>query len=149
MSTVIPVERLWELYDCDPFTGTLISKRTGKPRRGYLHERRLNLIVVHNRVRYCLSYGAVLYAWCVGHWPEPTIDHKDRNPLNNAFTNLTPATHREQSHNRHSFNGGATYRKDRGKWFARIKVEGKLKHLGTFETQSEAQAAYAAALAEL
>ena len=149
MSTLIPVERLWELYDCNPFTGTLISKLTGKPRTGVLHCRRYNLIVRYRNQQHCISYGAAVYAWCVGHWPKPTVDHKDRNPLNNAIHNLVPATHREQNHNKQSFNGGATYRKDRKKWFARITIQGKCKHLGTFPTQAEAQQAYKDALSAL
>ena len=149
MSRVIPVERLWELYDCNPLAGTLISKRTGKTRTGVFHHRRYNLMIRFNKKQHCVSYGAAVYAWCVGYWPKPTIDHKDRNPLNNAIHNLAPATHREQNQNRACFNGGATYRKDRKTWFARIKANGESKHLGTFSTKEEAQAAYAAALSEL
>src|SRR5690625_1888603 len=33
---------------------------------------------------------------------------------------------------------GVTFRKDRNNWFARIKIDGKTKHLGTFPTEQEA-----------
>ena len=149
MSTVIPVERLWELYECNPFTGTLYSKLTKKPRCGFFNNRRENLNVTYKGKSHCIGYGAAIYAWCVGEWAHPTVDHIDRNPRNHSLKNLRPAIHREQQHNRTSFNGGATYRPDRKKWFARITVQGKCHHLGTFPSKAEAQQAYSDALKAL
>ena len=149
MSTVsqsIPVERLWELYAYNPLTGLLYSRKTKKVRKGFFNARRDNLITYYKRKPHCLSYGATVYAWCAGEWASPTVDHIDQNPRNHRFDNLRPATTREQTHNQGYFQGGATYRPDRGKWFARIVVEGKTIHLGTFSSKAEAQAAYQIAL---
>lgn len=149
VSELIPVERLWELYDYNPLTGELISRKTGRPRKGFFHARRDNLNIWHGGRIHCIGYGAAVYAWCVGHWAEPTIDHVDQNPKNHTFQNLRPATRRQQNQNKKTFTGGATYRKDRNTWFARITVHGTTHHLGTFKTEAEAQAAYATALSEL
>lgn len=40
---------------------------------------------------------------------------------------------------------GATFRKQSGKWQAQISIKGKSKYLGSFNTEDEAKAAYAAA----
>ena len=146
MSTLIPVERLWELYDCDPFTGTLYSKKNRRPRKGSFKKRRHNLEVPFNGKLHWVGYGAAVYAWCVGEWAQPTVDHKDRNPRNHAIHNLIPATQREQIQNQKKFNGGATYRKHSGRWYARINVDGQKHYLGTFDTEAEAQQAYKDAL---
>jgi hypothetical protein len=83
-----------------------------------------------------------------GVWPEKTIDHKDRNAVNNRIDNLREASDQEQKINRglHSNNtSGArgVYQQRRGKkWMSLISVNGKLKYLGTFAEKSAAEHAY-------
>lgn len=145
-----PVERLWELYDYNPLTGLLISKRTGKSlsrkerKRGHSYGR-VNFRI--NGACYAKSMQAVVWAWCTGAWPPAglTVDHLDRNRTNNRIHNLRLATNREQAQNQSRFTGGARLRES-GRYQARIWVDGKHRHLGDFATKAEAQQAYIKAM---
>jgi len=80
-----------------------------------------------------------------------TVDHIDRQPLNNRRSNLRIATSNEQCINRGlmcnntSGRTGVSYRKDQGVYRARIRVAGKLIVLGQFKQFDDAVAARAAA----
>ena len=78
---------------------------------------------------------------------EHVIDHIDGNKLNNAFDNLRVVT--QQANTFNTNNKGYYWHKDRCKWHTRIKINYKQKHLGYFETEEEARAAYLAAKEEL
>jgi hypothetical protein len=77
-------------------------------------------------------------------------DHKDRNGLNNRRNNLRSATPSQQtantrllrSNNTSGFRGVYFFG---GKWKAHIEVNGKEKHLGTFDMPIDAALAYDAA----
>lgn len=72
------------------------------------------------------------------------VDHIDGNGLNNRWENLRNVSHSLNGKNqkKHSTNtsgkGGVTYRKDSGKWRARIIVDGKSISLGTFTEKEDA-----------
>ena len=72
------------------------------------------------------------------------VDHIDRDKLNNHKSNLRYATNSENNMNksRQSNNTsgaiGVSFRKDRNKWRATIQKDGKLIHLGYFETKEGA-----------
>lgn len=76
------------------------------------------------------------------------IDHKDGNGLNNQRENLRPATQKENSRNvrkqinRSSRFKGVTRRSSDGKWQAQIMVDRKNHHLGYFDSETKAAAAY-------
>lgn len=77
----------------------------------------------------------------------PQIDHHDGQPLNNAEDNLRAATPVENQQNRHlqrhNTSGvvGVTWSKQRSKWMAYIKADGKRVYLGFFDTIQAAQLA--------
>jgi hypothetical protein len=77
---------------------------------------------------------------------ESDIDHIDQNSLNNAIDNLRDVTRSENSRNQKKYSTntsgvtGVYFNKASGKWMAYITVDGKMKHLGYFETQKEAEA---------
>ncbi len=79
--------------------------------------------------------------------PTPEIDHRDGQPLNNSEDNLRAASKAQNGRNtklrRNSTSGviGVCWHKGAGKWMSHIQVSGKRKHLGLFESLSEAQAA--------
>ena len=75
------------------------------------------------------------------------IDHIDHNRLNNSMDNLRVVTNQHNHMNRSKVKG---YSWDKGckKWRVRIKVNNKRKHLGYFDTEEEARAAYLAAKAK-
>ncbi|HDM8285448.1 TPA: HNH endonuclease [Yersinia enterocolitica] len=72
------------------------------------------------------------------------IDHIDHNRLNNKIENLRLVTdlqnHRNLSMPPKNSSGamGVSWRKSRNKWVASIRVNNKLKHLGSFENIHEA-----------
>jgi len=69
-----------------------------------------------------------------------SIDHIDRNPLNNSIENLRVVTHSQNMCNQNC--KGYTFIKARGKYKAQINVDGKNKHLGYFVSEDDARDAY-------
>ena len=82
-------------------------------------------------------------------------DHCDGNGLNNRRVNLRACKNTENQWNARiradntSGFKGVIWQEDMMKWRARIKVNGKLKHLGYYSTPKEAHAAYCRAAIEL
>jgi len=85
-----------------------------------------------------------------GEWlaPELEIDHWDRDKLNNRWENLRAVTRAQNGRNLRlrvdSTSGvkGVSREKDSGKWHAKIWMDGKQHHLGSYFTVEEAAAAY-------
>ncbi|HOV27498.1 MAG TPA: hypothetical protein PK566_14230 [Pseudobacteroides sp.] len=85
--------------------------------------------------------------------PKIEVDHKNWNGLNNCRWNLRIATHSENNQNmkgtrkqnKSNLPGVGEYK---GKYRARITVDGKTKYLGYFETPEEAHQEYLKAKAE-
>ena len=94
-------------------------------------------IGVNNR-----AYRAHRLAWLYmyGAWPSSGIDHVDRNPLNNAISNLREATPAQNMANVAAT--GHTFDTAHGKFRAQIKADGKNVYLGLFDTAEAASAAY-------
>lgn len=149
----IPVEKLRERLSYDPETGEIrrrVREKLIKGQRrsddgkiatrlsenGYLRCVALNRQVMAHRVAWALH---------TGEWPSEYIDHIDGDRANNRIANLRLATYQQNNRNaavrRDSVTGFAGVSFRRGKWHARIRHDGKLLHLGTFLTQSEAIAA--------
>jgi len=155
MSTVeaaFPVERLWELYQYNPITGQLISKRLGRPVSTKERKRGQSYGRVNFRINgscFSKSMQATIWAWCTGAWPRDglTVDHINRNRTDNRFQNLRLSTPRQQAQNQERFKSGATKRGNR--WQARISVAGTLRHIGNYGTEAEAMAAYLEACCSL
>lgn len=81
-----------------------------------------------------------------------SIDHKDRNPLNNTICNLRKATASEQNRNRNSY-GNVKFRgvflQKNGKYRASIYYQGKSKSIGIFNSAIQAAKAYNAKALQL
>lgn len=89
-----------------------------------------------------------------GHKPNGfnmVVNHKDFNKLNNKARNLNIITARENTNKKHiphvSKYTGVT--RIGVKWVAKIRVNGKNRHLGTFENELDAHKAYEQALDSL
>jgi len=76
--------------------------------------------------------------------PQVTVDHINRNPLDNRETNLRPCNNLINSHNisTHKNNtsgvSGVHYRKDTHKWTVRIGNKYNRVYIGQFDTFEEA-----------
>jgi len=71
---------------------------------------------------------------------ENFIDHVDKDKSNNSIENLRIVTNQQNTFNTKA--KGYTWHKQRKKWMSRIKINGKNKHLGLFESEEEAREAY-------
>jgi len=69
-----------------------------------------------------------------------SIDHIDRDRLNNNIENLRVVTHQQNHWNRDG--KGYYFHKANGKYMAQINVDGKQKYLGYFVTEDDARNAY-------
>jgi hypothetical protein len=74
------------------------------------------------------------------------IDHIDDNKSNNRIENLRLVTAQVNCRDRDKHAKGYSWDKHNKTFNARIKRNGKLKHLGCFETEEEAREAYVDAL---
>lgn len=66
-------------------------------------------------------------------------DHINRNKLDNRTKNLRIITRQENNFNRI---GNGIRKTPQGKWNARIRWNGKEKHIGNYDTKKEAREAY-------
>lgn len=150
MSEPLTLDRLKGLLRYDPITGIFTWRldlrgcvRSGDVAgsdkgRGYIR------IVIDGR-----KYYAHRLAWfyLIGRWPTDQIDHINQNKSDNRFNNLREAdnsiNHQNQSkplsNNTIGFLG---VRRARKKFAAAIKLNKKVKHIGTFDTPELAHAAY-------
>jgi hypothetical protein len=76
------------------------------------------------------------------------IDHIDRDRANNRWVNLRSVTEQQNhfnlprySNNRSGFKGVHRHSQN-PKWIAQIRVDGRVKHIGSFNTIEAAKAAY-------
>lgn len=122
------------------------AKHAGK-KAGCLLKNGYRQIVVFHK-----CYRASRLAWLMhyGKWPENMIDHINHDRADDRIVNLRDVTNsentRNQSRSKHNTSGftGVGFRKKRGKWRARIIVDGKEIHLGYFDCAESAYAAYRA-----
>jgi hypothetical protein len=75
------------------------------------------------------------------------VDHIDRCKTNNDISNLRMVTNAENMQNTNA--KGCYLDKRTGIWYAKIMVDGKQIHIGSYDTQADARAAYLAKKAEL
>ena len=93
-----------------------------------------------------IQISRMMWAFVTGEWPKHEIDHRDRDPTNDRFSNLRQATSSQNKANRavRSLNKcglkGVRFHQNSGLWNARIGAEGT--SLGYFKTAESAHAAY-------
>jgi hypothetical protein len=111
-------------------------------RRGYFCGRIFDTAYQAHRICWAIHYGV---------WPDKFIDHINGDRSDNRIENLRHATSAENGRNKSllcnnsSGHHGVSYLKDRMKWYASIKVNGKTIGLGKFESKPDAIAARKAA----
>lgn len=146
----ITKERVQELLDYDPLTGHFRWKIS---RGGWSAGRIAGTVCWDGYRRIGIDgeqFHAQKLAWLIGYgyMPEMIVDHanldKDDNRLDNlrlANHSLNAANQAIRSCNTSGFKGASRIRSN-GKWFSSIKIMGKSKYLGTFDTAEAAHAAY-------
>ena len=148
------IQYVRQRIELDPITGRLYwryspclpqrwnSRWAGKPAlssfsQGYLSGSLLNRKTYAHRVVFALYYGR---------WPVGEVDHIDGNRANNHPSNLREATKRQNQLNSRSRDGSTSrYRcvyRQNGKWRVQANVDGRKVHVGVFDDESEAAAAF-------
>lgn len=158
MTNLLSVERLKHLFSYDPSTGVfkrLVPVRGVKPGAtvGHVSEALGYLIIGIDRHQYFGHRLAWLYM--TGKWPSDEIDHKNCIRHDNRWDNLREATSTQNKQNRivrsRTLPRGVylypiAVKQGLAKpYCSRIRVNGKQKFLGYFETPDAAHAAYVAA----
>jgi hypothetical protein len=135
------LERPRAYFKSDTSWKTWNTRFSGRPAmnvkslRGYLVGRVNSVSMKAHRAAWALHYGE---------WPKHEIDHINGNKMDNRIENLRDVQTLENGKNRpkqiNNTSGvtGVGYSQAKGKWFARIKVNQKLIHLGHFSTKEEA-----------
>jgi len=149
---MLTAERLRHLLRYDPETGQFWWRypRSGiniNREAGYLSQINYRMIRVDQKL-YLAHRLAYLYM--TGEWPSEEVDHIDVDPSNNRWSNLRAATRQQNQANTGARSplGMKGVSRKRGRYRARISIDGKQVQLGTFATPEEARAAYVAAAQE-
>jgi hypothetical protein len=161
MATAILTQaRLKELLHYDPDTGLFtwlqpanrFSMVKSGDRAGALNARGYIHIKVEGK-----SYKAHRLAWLYvhGRWPEPAVDHINRDKADNRLCNLRQTNQLGNMQNKSAYRSnssgytGVSWHKQSQKWAAQIQYNGRNKHLGLFACPGQAHAAYLRARVEI
>lgn len=164
-----PVDYLRECFDYNPDTGELTWRdrpdshfltaskakrhrtlRAGKPAGTTTNAYGYRVVqVTYGETHKVYQVHRICYALMSGDTRNP-VDHINGERTDNRADNLRSASSATNAANRQRYTRpsrlpGAYYDKSRGKWLAQIKRNYKAIHLGRFDTEQEAHAAYLAA----
>lgn len=147
----LTADRAREAWDYDAATGQLIWK-IGKTKGKVAGCARSDGYRIVRIDYWNYQEHRVVWLWMTGAWPENVIDHIDRNPGNNRWTNLRDvpivinAQNAKPAGNKY---GLGVRRNSWGRFEARIFYEKKRIGLGTFDSPEAAQEAYLTAKTRL
>lgn len=154
MKKELSAERLRELLHYQPETGLFmwLTSRGGAVKAGALAGT-LNTwgyaqIKIDGRLH--LAHR-LAWIYMTGKWPEKDIDHVNRVKSDNRWVNLREVTASQNMQNRLMYRNntsgfrGVSWSRQANRWQARIKVSGKLIHLGYCNTPEAASVVYKAA----
>lgn len=151
----VTADKLREILSYDPETGLFrwrISPSANVvvgANAGTLNRASNRHYITINNVMHRRSRLAWLYVH--GEWPRFVIDHINSNPQDDRIANLRDVTstlnaqntQRPKKNNKYGFRG--VERRRTGRYSAYIRIDGKKKYLGMFDTPSEAEQAYVSA----
>ena len=97
----------------------------------------------------------LIWLYHYGEWPKEFLDHINRIRDDNKIENLREVNISQNNYNTVSRPGssskylGVGWHKRKQKWISRIRIKGKLHHLGYYDEESDAADAYTVAKARL
>ena len=121
--------------------GKVRKLRPGLDTSGYL---KVNLSK-DGILKSCLVHRLVTKAFLSDYSENLQVDHIDKNRINNKLSNLRMLTNQQNQYNTDA--KGYSWHKVAAKWQAYIKKDYKQIHLGLFDKEEDARAAYLAAKA--
>jgi hypothetical protein len=89
-----------------------------------------------------------LHRFLMGLEARRQVDHRDGNGLNCTRSNMRPCSNAENNRNKRKYRNntsgykGVYWSKQSGKWFAKIVLDGRPIHLGSFRDIRDAALAY-------
>src|SRR6202035_1518813 len=149
---IITAARLREILHRDLETGVFTWRitRSGKARTGGIAGCVNSAGYIQIRIDRRLYYAHRLaWLYMTGAWPKKAIDHINRDPSDNRWSNLRDLATKSlngantglRTDNTSGFNG-VTWAARSRKWNAQIRVNGYLIHLGYFDNPVHAAVAY-------
>lgn len=146
---MITVDEVRRVFHYDPSTGVFMRIEGGLG----IKRKHVNVPLGcpgrkgHLRVGYqgtLYRVHRLIWLYMTGSWPTDQIDHVNRNPSDNRWSNLRQATHAENIWNQRSKNRrrGVYVCKWTGRYSSTIRHNGKSIWLGRFDTADEASTAY-------
>ena len=149
MAASLTQKRLRELLSYNPRTGVFTwrvkpARRVGAGTIAGTRNGRLRISI--DDVEYNGARLAVL--WMTGKLPANVVDHINGDPNDNRWRNLRLATQSQNHGNSHmrrdnrSGLKGAFKQSRANTYYSKIKVDGRIIYLGSFETAAEAHIAY-------
>ena len=153
MSTAVTADDVRERFIYDLDTGEFRRKAVRNNRHkigevaGHIKEADGYVRIIIDGKSYLAHRLAILY--CTGDWPKHQVDHSNMNKADNRWVNLREATANQNGFNRPEYatnksgHKGVSWYPKYGLWRVQAKVNGRVKHLGYFESVDEAADAYA------
>lgn len=116
----------------------------------------------YHRVNLCVdnvkfskqNHRLVARAFCNNPNNYEIVDHIDRDPKNNHYSNLRWCDYSQNNRNKNKRAGcssryiGVRFHKQIKTWEARLQINGKQKYLGCYDTEEEAYEAFKTAVVE-
>lgn len=150
-------DELKSILEYNPNTGIFVWKiSSGTAKRGTVagYDTQHGYFAISYKGKKYLSHR-LAWLYMTGRFPKDCIDHINGNGHDNRFSNLREATfsqnqlNRKLSKSNKSGLTGASWNSSHKKWCAFIRIEGKNKNLGSFNSAEEAHHAYVMAKLEV
>lgn len=153
----LTVDEVRQVLDYDPSTGRFTWKvartnnvKVGKE-AGCISFYGYRVIRIGQKLYRC---NRLAWLYVTGSWPDHVIDHINGCRSDDRFENLrdVPISVNQQNRRKAQVDnksGLLGVSKKKGKWFSRVKLNGKQVYLGTFETPELAHEAYLIAKRQL